>query len=78
MGDRVLLGKGVLDLPERTISVLERNGYEGCFSIEMLSAVLWRLRTNEAHEYAFLEQAIAVDEIFPWARTCRREEHFGS
>ena len=60
------------------ISVLEQDGYEGCFFIEVLSAKLWRLPTNEAHEDAFLEQAIAVDEIFPWARTCRWEKDFGS
>jgi hypothetical protein len=59
------------------ISVLEQDGYEGCFSIEMLNAKLWRLPTNEAHEDAFLEQAIAVDEIFSWARTCRWEKDFG-
>jgi hypothetical protein len=59
------------------ISVLEQDGYEGCFSTEMLSAKLWRLPTNEAHEDAFLEQALAVDEIFSWARTCRWEKDFG-
>ena len=60
------------------ISVLERNGYEGYFSIEMFNAGLWQLPNNEAREDAFLERAIAVDEIFPWARTCRWEEDFGS
>jgi sugar phosphate isomerase/epimerase len=39
LGDRVLPGEDVLDLPE-IISVLERNGYEGFFSIEMFSAEL--------------------------------------
>ncbi len=77
MGDRVLPGEGVLDLPE-IISVLERNGYEGYFSFETFNAGLWQLPNNEAHEDAFLEQAMAVDEIFSWARTCRREEDFGS
>ncbi len=45
--DRVLPGEGVLDLPE-IISALERNGYEGYFSIEMFSAELWELPTEEA------------------------------
>ncbi len=76
MGDLVLPGEGVPDLPE-IISALERNGYEGYSSIETFNAELWRLPTNEAHEDAFLEQAIAVDEIFSWARTCRWEKDFG-
>jgi len=45
--DRVLPGEGVIDLPE-IISALERNGYEGYFSIEMFSAGLWELPTKEA------------------------------
>ena len=45
--DRVLPGDGVLDLPE-IISALERNGYEGYFSIEMFSAELWQLPAKEA------------------------------
>jgi 2-keto-myo-inositol isomerase len=45
--DRVLPGEGVIDLPE-IISALERNGYEGYFSIEMFSAKLWRLPAKEA------------------------------
>jgi 2-keto-myo-inositol isomerase len=45
--DRVLPGEGVLDLPE-IISALERNGYEGYFSIEMFSAELWQLPAKEA------------------------------
>ena len=45
--DRVLPGEGVLDLPE-IISALERNGYEGYFSIEMFSAELWQLSAKEA------------------------------
>ncbi len=45
--DRVLPGEGVIDLPE-IISALERNGYEGYFSIEMFSAELWRLPAKEA------------------------------
>lgn len=45
--DRVLPGEGVLDLPE-IISALERNGYEGYFSIEMFSAELWELPAEEA------------------------------
>ena len=77
MGERVLPGEDVLDLPE-IISVLERNGHEGFFSVEMFSAELQQLPTNEAHEDAFIEQAIAVDEIFSWARTCRCEENFES
>ena len=77
MGDRVLPGEGVLDLPE-IISVLERNGYEGYFSIEMFNAGLWQLPNNEAHEDAYFEQASAVDEIFSWARTRRWEDGFGS
>ena len=45
--DRVLPGEGVIDLPE-IISALEKNGYEGYFSIEMFSAELWRLPAKEA------------------------------
>jgi 2-keto-myo-inositol isomerase len=45
--DRVLPGEGVVDLSE-VISVLERNGYEGYFSIEMFSANLWQLPSKEA------------------------------
>jgi 2-keto-myo-inositol isomerase len=45
--DRVLPGEGVVDLPE-VISALERNGYEGYFSIEMFSANLWQLPSKEA------------------------------
>jgi 4-hydroxyphenylpyruvate dioxygenase len=45
--DRVLPGEGVIDLPE-IISALERNGYEGYFSIEMFSAKLWGLPAKEA------------------------------
>ena len=45
--DRVLPGEGVIDLPE-IISALERNGYEGYFSIEMFSAELWGLPAKEA------------------------------
>ena len=45
--DRVLPGEGVLDLPG-IIGALERNGYEGFFSIEIFSADLWQLPTKEA------------------------------
>ena len=45
--DRVLPGEGVIDLPA-IISAIERNGYEGYFSIEMFSAKLWRLPAKEA------------------------------
>ena len=45
--DRVLPGEGVLDLPE-IISALERNGYEGFFSIELFNAALWALPAREA------------------------------
>ena len=45
--DRILPGDGVLDLPE-IISALERNGYEGYFSIEMFSAELWQQPAKEA------------------------------
>lgn len=45
--DRVLPGEGVLDLPE-IIAALEEGGYEGCFSIEMFNADLWRLSAKEA------------------------------
>jgi len=45
--DRVLPGEGVLDLPG-IIATLERNGYEGFFSIELFNADLWRLPTKEA------------------------------
>lgn len=45
--DRVLPGEGVIDLPE-IISALERNGYEGYFSIEMFSAKLWGMPAKEA------------------------------
>jgi 2-keto-myo-inositol isomerase len=37
----------VIDLPEILFS-LERNGYEGYFSIEMFSAELWQLAAKEA------------------------------
>ena len=45
--DRVLPGEGVLDLPE-IIDALERNGYDGFFSIELFNADLWRLPAKEA------------------------------
>ena len=45
--DRVLPGEGVLDLPG-IIGALERNGYDGYFSIEMFSQDLWRLPAKEA------------------------------
>ncbi|HSK99771.1 MAG TPA: sugar phosphate isomerase/epimerase family protein [Rubrobacteraceae bacterium] len=45
--DRVLPGQGVIDLPE-IVSALERNGYEGYFSIEMFSAELWKLPARDA------------------------------
>jgi 2-keto-myo-inositol isomerase len=45
--DRVLPGEGALDLPE-IIAALERNGYDGFFSIELFNADLWRLPAKEA------------------------------
>ncbi|ABG04675.1 Xylose isomerase-like TIM barrel [Rubrobacter xylanophilus DSM 9941] len=45
--DRVLPGEGVIDLPE-IISALERNGYDGFFSVELFNAELWRLPAKEA------------------------------
>jgi len=45
--DRVLPGEGVLDLRE-IIGTIERNGYDGFFSIELFNADLWRLPTKEA------------------------------
>lgn len=45
--DRVLPGEGILDLTG-IIGTLERNGYEGFFSIEMFSADLWQLPAKEA------------------------------
>lgn len=43
----MLPGEGAIDLPE-IISALERNGYEGYFSIEMFSAKLWELPAKDA------------------------------
>jgi 2-keto-myo-inositol isomerase len=45
--DRVLPGGGVLDLRE-IIGALERNGYDGFFSIELFNADLWQLPAKEA------------------------------
>ncbi len=45
--DRILPGEGVLDLPG-IVGTLERNGYDGFFSIELFSEELWRLPTKEA------------------------------
>jgi 4-hydroxyphenylpyruvate dioxygenase len=44
--DRVLPGEGVLDLPG-IISALERNGYDGFFSVELFNADLWALPAEE-------------------------------
>ena len=45
--DRVLPGEGVLDL-SGIIGTLERNGYDGYFSIEVFSRDLWQLPAKEA------------------------------
>ncbi|MDQ5829931.1 MAG: sugar phosphate isomerase/epimerase [Actinomycetota bacterium] len=45
--DRVLPGEGVLDLRE-IIAAIERNGYDGYFSIELFNADLWQLPAKEA------------------------------
>jgi 2-keto-myo-inositol isomerase len=45
--DRVLPGEGVLDLRE-IIATLERNGYDGFYSIELFNADLWHLPPKEA------------------------------
>ena len=45
--DRVLPGEGALDLPG-IIGALERNGYDGFFSIELFNEDLWRLPTKES------------------------------
>ncbi len=45
--DRVLPGKGCLDLPA-IFKQLEKNGYRGYFSIEMFSERLWAMPPRTA------------------------------
>jgi sugar phosphate isomerase/epimerase len=44
--DRVLPGKGVLDLP-KIVPELERHSYEEYFSVELLNSDLWQLPLKE-------------------------------
>lgn len=50
--DRVLPGKGVLDLSS-IISALEEHGYEGFFSIEMFNEDLWELPAAETARLSY-------------------------
>ena len=45
--DRVLPGQGCLDV-KGILDLIEMNGYEGYFSIEMFSEELWAMPVNEA------------------------------
>lgn len=45
--DRVLPGKGILDLPA-ILGQIERHGYAGAFSIELFNEELWALPAEEA------------------------------
>jgi 2-keto-myo-inositol isomerase len=45
--DRVLPGRGILDLPA-LISRIEEHGYQGLFSIEMFNTDLWAMPAAEA------------------------------
>jgi 2-keto-myo-inositol isomerase len=55
--DRVLPGRGILDLPAM-FGVLEQHGYDGFFSIELFNEEIWQLPVQEAARqcYASLAQ----------------------